>query len=60
MTKKQYSTFHIKFLDWSIRFFSFLSKTLVLGSFTFAEMQTAYSTASADWAVYLKGILDII
>ena len=32
------------------RLFSVLSRTLVRGSYTSAEMQSVYSTAPADWA----------
>ena len=41
---------HIKSL--TIRLFSVISKTLLGESYTFAEVQSGYSAAPADWVLY--------
>ena len=37
--------------DFTIRLFSVISGILVAGSYPFADMQSVYSTALADWAI---------
>ena len=61
MAMKRYSVFPKLQQYWSlsIRFFAIISRKLgvvvvvVVGSYPFAEMQSVYSTTSADWTIEL-------
>ena len=54
---EQQSVYSIVPVDWAIRLFSVINRTLVGGSLLSAEKQSVYSIVTVDWAIRLFSVI---